>query len=145
MRKWGLHVIVTPVRSASTHCVRRAQRRRRSAATGSRELSRTSFPVRVLLPTVNGPASASFVHDDDGNRVKSVLGGVTTYYVGNHFEWTGSTSQMIKYYYAGGQRVAMRKGNPGTVSFLLGDHLGSTSITANSSGGKVAESRPPVL
>jgi hypothetical protein len=95
----------------------------------------------VLLPTVNGPASASFVHDDDGNRVKSVLGGVTTYYVGNHFEWTGSTSQMIKYYYAGGQRVAMRKGNPGTVSFLLGDHLGSTSLTVNSSGARVAELR----
>ena len=32
------------------------------------------------------------------------MGGVTTYYVGNHFEWTGSTSTMIKYDYAGGQR-----------------------------------------
>jgi hypothetical protein len=35
----------------------------------------------------------------------------------------------------------MRKGNLGTVSFLLGDHLGSTAITANSSGNKVAELR----
>jgi len=52
---------------------------------------------------------------------------------------------MIKYYYADGQRVAMRKGNPGTVSFLLGDHLGSTSLTASSTGGKVAELRSPVL
>jgi hypothetical protein len=73
--------------------------------------------------------------------VKSVLNGTTTYYVGNHFEWTGSTTSMIKYYYAGSQRVAMRKGNPGTVSFLLGDHLGSTSLTANSSGARVAELR----
>jgi hypothetical protein len=31
------------------------------------------------------------------------------------------------------------------VYYLLGDHLGSTSITANSSGGKVAELRAPVL
>ena len=67
-----------------------------------------------------------------------MLGGVTTYYVGNYFEWTGT---MIKYYYAGSQRVAMRKGNPGTVSFLLGDHLGSTALTASSSGTKVAELR----
>jgi len=47
---------------------------------------------------------------------------------------------MVKYYYAGGQRVAMRKGSS-TLYFLLGDHLGSTSITANSSGSKVAELR----
>ncbi len=47
---------------------------------------------------------------------------------------------MIKYYYAGSQRLAMRKGSS-TLSFLLGDHLGSTSLTANSSGGKVAELR----
>ncbi len=79
-----------------------------------------------------------------GTLVKSVLNGVTTYYVGNHFEWTGSTSTMIKYYYAGSQRVAMRQGSS-TLYFLLGDHLGSTSLTANSSGGKVAELRSPVL
>jgi hypothetical protein len=68
------------------------------------------------------------------------MGGVTTYYVGAHFEWTGSTSTMIKYYYAGGQRVAMRVGS-NAPSYLLGDHLGSTSLTANSSGCKVAELR----
>jgi len=39
------------------------------------------------------------------------MGGVTTYHVGNHFEWTGSTSAMVKYDYAGGQRIAMRKGS----------------------------------
>jgi len=32
-----------------------------------------------------------------------------------------------------------------TVYYLLGDHLGSTSLTANSSGSKVAELRSPVL
>ncbi|HOT93492.1 MAG TPA: RHS repeat-associated core domain-containing protein, partial [Anaerolineae bacterium] len=63
-----------------------------------------------------------------------------TYNIGNHFEWTGSTSTMVKYYYAGGQRVAMRQGSS-TLYYLLGDHLGSTSVTANSSGGKVAELR----
>jgi len=56
------------------------------------------------LTTVSGATSATFVYDGDGNRVKSVMGGVTTYSVGNHFEWTGSTTSMVKYYYAGGQR-----------------------------------------
>ena len=50
--------------------------------------------------------------------------------IGNTFEWTGNTSTMVKYYYAGGQRVAMRKGSS-TVYYLLGDHLGSTAITAD--------------
>ncbi|HQH40097.1 MAG TPA: hypothetical protein PLH19_16405 [Anaerolineae bacterium] len=70
---------------------------------------------------------------------------MTTYYVGTHFAWTGSTGTVIKYYYAGSQRVAMRKGNPGTLSFLLGDHLGSTSVTADSAGGKVAKWRNCVI
>ncbi len=47
---------------------------------------------------------------------------------------------MVKYYYAGSQRVAMRVGS-NAPSYLLGDHLGSTSLTTNSSGGKVAELR----
>jgi len=52
---------------------------------------------------------------------------VTTVYIGAHFEWSGSAATMVKYYYAGGQRVAMNKG--GTVTYLFGDHLGSTSKT----------------
>ncbi len=69
---------------------------------------------------------------------------MTTYSIGVHFEWTGSTTSMIKYYYAGSQRAAVRQGSS-TVYYLLSDHLGSTSLTANSSGGKVAELRSPVL
>ncbi len=77
---------------------------------------------------MNGATGTSFVYDGDGNRVKTTFGtAAATYYVGNHFEWTGSTSTMVKYYYAGGQRVAMRKG--GVVYYLHGDHLGSTSLT----------------
>ena len=72
--------------------------------------------------------------------MRATLGGVTTYYIGNHFEWRGSTSTMTRYYYADGQRVAMRVGS-NAPSYLLGDHLGSTSVTASSSGGKVAELR----
>ncbi len=43
------------------------------------------------------------------------------------------------YYYAGGQRVALRNGT--ILRFLLGDHLGSTAVTATSTGAKYAEQR----
>ena len=97
------------------------------------------FPAEVGPKRGNGE-TPRLVVSRNGNRVKATLGGVTTYYIGNHFEWRGSTSTMTRYYYADGQRIAMRQGSS-TVYFLLGDHLGSTSITANSSGGKVAELR----
>jgi RHS repeat-associated protein len=47
---------------------------------------------------------------------------------------------MKKYYYEGSSLVAMRTGSS-TLNFIFGDHLGSTAITTNSSGGKVAEIR----
>jgi RHS repeat-associated protein len=76
--------------------------------------------------------------------VKGTVAGVTTTYIGNYFEWTGSTSTMKKYYYAGSIRVAMRTGSgTGTtgVNWLFGDHLGSQSVTAEASGSKIAEVR----
>jgi RHS repeat-associated protein len=49
---------------------------------------------------------------------------------------------MKKYYYAAGQRVAMRTGTTNSVlNYLLGDHLGSTSLTVNTSGVETAELR----
>jgi len=67
---------------------------------------------------------------------------VTTRFVGNYYEVTDSA--VTKYYYAGGSRIAMRKYNiPQNmeVEYFLGDHLGSTSITTDSSGNKVSEMR----
>ncbi len=46
---------------------------------------------------------------------------------------------VTKYYYAGAQRIAMRK--DGTLNYLLGDHLGSTSLTTDASGNVVSELR----
>jgi RHS repeat-associated protein len=81
--------------------------------------------------------SASFVYDGDGNRVKSTINGVTTTFVGSYYEVSGST--VTKYYYAGASRIAMSVN--GTVSYLLSDQLGSTSITTNATGTKIAELR----
>jgi len=93
-----------------------------------------------LSNITSGRSNARYVYDGDGNRVKGVVGGVTTTYIGNYFEWTGSTSTMKKYYYAGGTRVAER-GSSSSLYWLLSDHLGSTSITATSSGNIVGELR----
>ena len=55
----------------------------------------------------------------------------TAYFVSNYYEVTG-TGSVTKYYYAGSQRIALRK--DGTLSYLLGDHLGSTSLVTDANG-----------
>ncbi len=86
----------------------------------------------------NGVANfASFVYGPGGERVKGTVDGVTTIYVGTHFEkiLTGlEAGTERKYYYAGSQRIAMRQAFDGYF-FLLGDHLGSTTVTASSGNG----------
>ena len=84
--------------------------------------------------------TATYVYDADGNRVKSVLNGETVIYVGNLYEKkvVGSTTTHTKYYYFGGRRIAMRVA--GTLSWLLSDHLGSTTVTADgATGARTAE------
>src|SRR5687767_14216265 len=101
----------------------------------------TSTPTAAPTATQPPPGAfnnATFVYDGDGKRVKSTFNGTTTtYFVGAHYEVTGST--ITKYYFAGSQRIAMRTN--GTLNFLLGDHLGSTSLTANASGQIVSQLR----
>ncbi len=86
--------------------------------------------------------NATFLYDHDGRRVAQTVNGVTTYFVGGHYEVTGS--QVTKYYFAGTTRIAMRKYTiPQSmgVEYFLGDHLGSTSITTDANGAKVSEMR----
>jgi hypothetical protein len=69
--------------------------------------------------------------------VKGTVGGVTITYIGNYYEWSGSTA--TSYYYAGSVRVTMRQGS--TLSYPFTDQLGSASVVVNSSGSKTAEVR----
>jgi RHS repeat-associated protein len=91
----------------------------------------TSTPTLVPAPIFS---NATFIYDGDGKRVKSIIetnvGSTTTYFVGNYYEITGGV--VTKYYYAGSQRIAMREN--GVLSFILSDHLGSTSLVINASG-----------
>jgi RHS repeat-associated protein len=79
-----------------------------------------------------------YFYDADGVLVRRTSGGVTTVYVGNHAEWNSSTGWM-NYYHFNGRRVAMR--NSSGVFWLHGDHLGSASLTTNSSGGAHSQVR----
>ncbi len=94
-----------------------------------------TYDAENRLTGVSGAATATFVYDGDGQRVKGTVGGVTTAYIGNYYEYSGGAAK--KYYSAGGARVAMN--DAGTVRYLLGDHLGSTTITADTAGVRVAE------
>ncbi len=93
---------------------------------------------RLKMVTVNGQTT-TFDYDGDGKRVKKVQGGQTTVYIGNHYEKNLSTGVVTKYYYANGQRVAMRRGS--TVYYLTADHLGSTSLVTDAGGGEVARQK----
>jgi RHS repeat-associated protein len=89
------------------------------------------------MVSVSGAVTASFLYDGDGKRVMSTIGASTTYFVGNIYEVANGV--VTKYYYAGGQRIALR--SAGVVSYLLGDHLGSTSITTDAAGLVSSEQR----
>ncbi len=96
----------------------------------------TGIENRLVSVTANGQTT-TFVYDGDGRRVKKTDAGGTTFYPSEHYEVKGGV--VTKYYYLGGQRVAMKVGS--TVYWLHGDHLGSASPTTNSSGGIYAQQR----
>jgi RHS repeat-associated protein len=107
--------------------------------TASRTPTPTATTSQPSTPTPPPPfQSAKFDYDGDGKRVKSTFNGtITTYFVGAHYEVSGST--ITKYYYAGAQRIAMRTN--GTLKYLLGDHLGSTSLVTDANGQNPIETR----
>jgi RHS repeat-associated protein len=86
------------------------------------------YAAENRLVQVSGAATASFVYDGDGKRVLATEGGTTTVFIGNYFEWSGTPASAVRYYYAGTTRLAMRRGS-GSVTWLLGDHLGSASVS----------------
>jgi YD repeat-containing protein len=51
-----------------------------------------TYDIENQLTGVSNRATATFVYDGDGRRVKATFGSSTTVYIGDYFEWTGSTS-----------------------------------------------------
>jgi RHS repeat-associated protein len=98
-------------------------------------------PTATTVPT-EGPAqplqNATYIYDADGNLVKSVINGRSTYYLGKLYQKQvdGTSTTIQKYYTSGSAQIAVRtvKDTNDTLQWLLSDHLGSTSTTANMDG-----------
>lgn len=89
--------------------------------------------VRYVRDYLNGSTA------NTGNHLrKSKWGNRTTVYVNALYEKDVSGNLSTKYYYLGGQRIAMRRGS--TLTYLHGDHLGSASLATNASGTKITDS-----
>jgi RHS repeat-associated protein len=71
--------------------------------------------------------------------VKKTESGQITVYVNKYYEKNITTGDITTYYYLGSKLVAQRKikSQPpsSTLSYILQDHLGSTSVTANATTG----------
>jgi RHS repeat-associated protein len=89
-----------------------------------------------LTQVVKGATTTNFAYNGDGTRVKrEVVGTGTTYYIGNYFEVyvpNSGTTTFNKYYYFSAQRVAAKIA--GTLFYLQGDHLGSSSVVMTQAG-----------
>lgn len=105
-----------------------------SETSAGRTYTFTPQSVRYVRDYLNGSTSNA---EDHWVEIEA-WGRSTTAYIGNYYEWNGQANNQVKYYYAGSQRVAMRLGNgTGTsgLDWLLGDHLGSTTVTADANRG----------
>jgi len=95
--------------------------------------------LAVVTNTVTGDATR-FVYDGDGNRIaRQDPTGLTVNVGAIEVEISGTQRLTTTYYFAGGQRIAMRK--DGKVTYLHGDHLGSASLATDASGAKVSAMR----
>jgi len=95
-------------------------------------LQALSYDAENRLVGVDGLTDATLSYDGQGQRVVREMGGETRLYLEDWFEADvddDPTLVYMRYYYFGGQRVAMR--TPDGVTFLHADHLGSTMETTN--------------
>jgi RHS repeat-associated protein len=99
--------------------------------------------VRVKYGDSSGPLIAEYVYDYSGQRIKKVENGITTYYIGKHFEKrvdSAGTATNTSYYFANNERIA-KKDPAGNMSYYHSDHLGGTNVITDSSGNLVERIR----
>ncbi len=95
--------------------------------------------LSVVTNTVTGDVTR-FVYDGDGNRVlREDASGITVYFNALEVRITGTQRLTTSYYFAGGQRIAMREGSE--VTYLHSDHLSSASLATSATGSVVSAMR----
>lgn len=93
-------------------------------------------PEHRLTTVTEGANVTSFVYDPDGTRlIRKTPTNTTLYIEGHELTLTGTTLTTKRYYTLAGVTVAMRDSATGALSYLLGDQLGSTTVSVNASGG----------
>ncbi len=95
--------------------------------------------VRVRKDSPTGEIIAEYVYDYQGQRVKKIENGVTTYYIGKHYEERkGATvDEKTSYFFANSQRIAkssQKNKAPPEVSYYLNNHLGSADVIIDEQG-----------
>ncbi len=103
----------------------------------------TNAPTATPTPLASEPApqaltGAQYAYDGDGTLMRGTVNGVTTFYPGRHYnkEISPSGTKIQKFYFAGTVTIAVRTltDSAETLTWVLGDHLGSASTTANENG-----------
>jgi RHS repeat-associated protein len=82
---------------------------------------------------VKSGAATISVYDAGGQRVKKVIPGATTIYIGQLYECTGGVC--TKYIFSGSNRIASIEGS--NVRYYHTDHLGSSSVITKEDGTSV--------
>jgi RHS repeat-associated protein len=112
-----------------------------TCADGSPTGARMFYDVEGRLTSWTAPsgttATDTFLYDGEGNRVlqeisTSSIADIITFDGYTETVLSGGTITPTKYYSAGGQRVAMRTNS--TLSYLLSDALGSSTVALDSTG-----------
>ncbi len=86
----------------------------------------------------------TYIYDKVGNilSITNSVAGETSYFVGGYYEFNDTTDEVTKYTFAGASKIAMRKyivPQTTTLTYLLGDHIGSTSLAVDADTGDVVE------
>lgn len=117
-------------------------------STPTKTATPTATATRTPVPSGNMTTnSAAFSYDGDGKMIKSIIDGVTTVFVSPVYQFRvdpavdGGQPVITKYYPGGALRTSHPALGTSTLYYTLSDHLGSTSITTNASGVKIAEMR----
>jgi len=98
--------------------------------------------VRVRHGDQTGPVIAEYFYDYTGQRIKKIENGITTYYIGKHYETqvNGDNQNNTSYYFANGERVA-KKDSSGNIYYYHLDHLGGTNVVTDSAGNLVERTK----
>jgi RHS repeat-associated protein len=98
-----------------------------------------TYDAENRVTVVDGGSTATYVYDANGRRVEKTVGGVTKGYLydiaGNVSAEMQGTFMTAGYVFLGGQMVAEYES--GATYFVHQDHLGSTRLLTNVSGGVV--------